>query len=216
MESAPDSKHLPEEDRARADGYALISRLFYAPADADLLQQLAGEPQAPGEEAGLELQGLAPEAQQNGYAIAFRTLQDACRKADAAALRQEYDDLFVGAGKALVSPYTAGYAAPHAPDRHLLALREQLLTWGLARRDSSFELEDHVSAVCDVMRWLIERERPVEEQLAFFDAFVATGVGGLCTAINERSKTSFYRAVAGLARALIAIEKEAFDLHTAE
>ena len=33
---------LPPEEQARANFYALLSRLFYAPPDAALLQRLAG------------------------------------------------------------------------------------------------------------------------------------------------------------------------------
>ena len=217
MQSSAEEAGLSEEDRARAQCYALVSRLFYAPPDARLLQELAGEPDAhPQEEPELTLETSESDATSNDYASAFRHLQEACRAADPQALRQEYDDLFAGAGRALVTPYTSGYAAPHAPERHLLALREHLVACGLARRDSVFELEDHVSAVCDVMRWLIERERPLDEQVGFFNAFVYTGVGAFCDAIEARAATAFYRAVASLARAYIEIEKAAFDLHGPE
>ena len=215
-EEKPD---LSDEDRARGDCYALISRLFYAPADGELLQQLGTEPgiELEAEDAdGLKIVGWEPEVKETPYLRAFRVLQEASRQAQPDVLRQEYDDLFAGAGKALVTPYTSGYAVPHAPDRHLLELREHLVAWGLARRDQVFEIEDHVSAVCDVMRWLIERERPVEEQLAFFNDFVYTGVGTFCDAIDARASTPFYKAVAGVARTFLAIEKEAFDLHAAE
>ena len=47
--------------------------------------------------------------------------------------------------------------------------------WGLVRREAVYEVEDHVSAVCDVMRWLIEHDRPLEVQQGFFDEFVFTG-----------------------------------------
>ncbi|HEV7803635.1 MAG TPA: molecular chaperone TorD family protein, partial [Burkholderiales bacterium] len=154
-----DKPELPEEDGARADCYALISRLFYAPSDVEFLKRLAGVPLFAEDASGLQLQGDDEVPQTGAYASALRDLQSACRAIDAQALRQEYDDLFVGAGKALVTPYTSGYAVPQAPDRHLLALRDHLVAWGLARRDAVFEIEDHVSAVCDVMRWLIERER---------------------------------------------------------
>jgi TorA maturation chaperone TorD len=213
MTTGSDELPLAEEDSARADCYALISRLFYAPADAALLQQLGTQAEPvlePSDE--LQLVGLDPDIQASPYSTALDALQQACREADPAALRQEYDDLFAGAGKALVTPYTSGYAVPHAPDRHLLALREHLVAWGLVRRDAVFEIEDHVSAVCDVMRWLIQRERPMQEQLAFFNEFVYTGVGTFCDAIDARATTAFYKAVAGLARSFLAVEKEAFDL----
>jgi TorA maturation chaperone TorD len=207
---------LSEEDKARADCYALVSRLFYAPVDAELLQLLAATPRLELEDGdNLQLVGWEIEADETPYTKAMKVLKDASDSADADALHQEYNDLFTGAGKALVTPYTSGYAVPHAPDRHLVALREHLVAWGLARHDSVFEIEDHVSAVCDVMRWLIERERPLEEQQAFFHDFVYTGVGTFCDAIDARATTAFYKAVAGVARAFLAVEKEAFDLHAA-
>jgi TorA maturation chaperone TorD len=216
QESTAD-RALSEEDRARAQCYALVSRLFYAPPDAQLLQELAGEAErGPQEEPAPTLETLETDATSNAYATAFRRLQGACRTADPDALRQEYDDLFGGAGRAVVSPYTSGYAAPHAPERHLLALREHLMTCGLGRRHSVFELEDHVSAVCDVMRWLIERERPLDEQVGFFNEFVYRGVGDFCDAIRVRATTDFYRAVASMTRAYIEIEKAAFDMQGPE
>ncbi len=212
MNDRIDKPELCEEDRARADCYALISRLFYAPSDVELLKRLAGVPQIAEDASGLQIQADDPPPQSGAYARALRDLQAACQGIDARALRQEYDDLFVGAGKAPVTPYTSGYAVPQAPDRHLLALREHLVAWGLARHDSVFEIEDHVSAVCDVMRWLIERGRPLDEQQVFFDDFVYTGLGTFCNAIEARATTSFYRAVAALARAFLTVEREAFDM----
>jgi TorA maturation chaperone TorD len=207
---------LSEEDKARADCYALVSRLFYAPVDAELLSVLGGKPKlelSSGEE--LELVGWEIETDETPYTRAMKVLKEACAEADASELRQEYDDLFTGAGKALVTPYTSGYAVPHAPDRYLVALREHLIAWGLVRHDAVFEIEDHVSAVCDVMRWLIERERPIDEQHAFFEDFVYMGVGTFCDAIEARARTPFYKAVAGVARTFLTIEKEAFDMHAA-
>jgi TorA maturation chaperone TorD len=213
----PDKPLISEEDKARAECYALVSRLFYAPVDAELLRELAGEPQLEVQDAnGLQIVGWEIEPDETPYTRAIKVLKDASGASDPEALRQEYDDLFAGAGKALVTPYTSGYAVPHAPDRHLVALREHLVAWGLVRRDSVFEIEDHVSAVCDVMRWLIERERPLVEQRAFFDDFVYSGVGTFCDAIDARATTPFYKAVAGVARTFLAIEREAFELHAAE
>ena len=223
--SAPASQpavEISEEDRARADCYALISRLFYGPPDVDLLKALAGEPEAaPAGLAlepagGLELERIEEDVTPAGYAGAYAALREICAGADLRSVHEEYDELFISAGKALITPYTSGYAYPNAPDRHLVALREQLVGWGLARRDSVFEVEDHVSAICDVMRWLIEHDRPLAVQRAFFDEFVYAGVGTFCDAINANPGTSFYRAVAGLARAFLGVEREAFDMDVEE
>jgi TorA maturation chaperone TorD len=217
--AAHDDTHLqlPEEERSRADCYALISCLFYAAPDAGLLASIAG---SAGRAMQLNTAAAPPTMPVNvtasAYARAFSALRKIARVVvDAGSLRQEYDDLFVGAGKALITPYTAGYALPHAPDRHLLELREWLARRGLGRRDGVFELEDHISAICDVMRWLIEQDRAVEEQREFFDRFVRVGAVAFCTSIQALSNESCYGAVASLAQAFLAVEKEAFDLHAA-
>jgi TorA maturation chaperone TorD len=213
-----ESRELQEEDRARADCYALISRLFYAAADEALLRQLASAAPLPDPESAAlpqETEG-GEDSDATAYADAFRALQHAAREANADAVRQEYDDFFVGAGKALVTPYTSGYVQPHSPDRHLLALRELIAKWGLSRREAVFEVEDHVSALCDVMRWLIERDRPLEEQESFFTDFVYTGLMAFCNAIDANPNACFYRVVARLARAFLTIEKQGFELQGAE
>ena len=194
---------LEPEEAARAHWYALLSRLFYAPPDRKLLVQLAS-----GLEDGAEVEAGA-------FIDALRGLQLACRDADPDALRDEYDALFVGVGKAPVTPYTSAYAAAHAPDRHLVALRARFMEWGLTRRDQVFEAEDHVAALFDAMRWLVEHARPLEEQRHFFVEYVAPAVPGFCDAITRIAGADFYRKVGTFARAYVALEQDAFDMHTA-
>jgi TorA maturation chaperone TorD len=151
-----------------------------------------------------------------GYGDAFLALQRAAHSADLPSFREAYDELFIGAGAARVTPYTSGYALPAAPDRHLVALREQLAAWGLVRHDFVFEVEDHVSGICDAMRWLIESGHSLEEQRTFFDGYVHPGIDPMCEAVTVNTDTPFYRAAAALTRAFLAIERESFELHAAE
>ena len=202
MSDGPDSHPLGAEDQARAQWYALISRLFHAAPDEALLRGLAAAPD------GTEEGGDGP------FLDAWRGLQATCLGADPQAVRAEFDDLFVGVGKAPVTPYTSAYAAAHAPDRHLLELRTRLNTWGLGRRESVFETEDHISAVCDAMRWLIEEGEPLSDQREFFMAFVDPALPPFCSAIKKSVLADFYRSAASLAHAFHGVEKEAFDMHS--
>ena len=199
--AAPEALDPGEE--ARSLWYALISRLFYAPPDSELLMGLSA--------------GLADGADEGESAFlkTWRALQLACRGAEPQALREEFEGLFVGVGKAPVTPYTSSYAASHAPDRHLLELKERLGGWGLGRRERVFEAEDHVSALCDAMRWLIAQGRPLEEQREFFNRFVASGVPLFCDAIKRSPTANFYRTVGEFTSAFVAVENDAFDMHTA-
>src|SRR5688572_13765185 len=98
MSEAAHAPTLGAEDEARAQWYALISRLFSAPPDAALLRGLAAAPD------GSEEGGETP------FLDAWRTLRAACADADPETVRAEFDDLFVGVGKAPVTPYTSAYA----------------------------------------------------------------------------------------------------------
>lgn len=199
------AESLQPEEQARAVWYAVLSRLFYAAPDRAFVEALGGAAETD-DDAGADGQG-APLAR------AWRGLQRACREADPDTVREEFETLFVGVGKAPVTPYTSGYVAPQAPDRHLLALRERLDALGLARREQVFETEDHVSAVCDALRWMIEHGAALDEQRLYFDTFVEPGVGAFCAAITRSPLAVFYRDAAAFAAAFIAVERDAFDMH---
>lgn len=189
---------LEAEDRARANFYGLISRLFYAPADPNLLAEICRSGEA-GESSG-------------GLHAAWRGLQEACRSAYPVIVRQEYDNLFVGVGRAAVTPYLSGYAEASGPDRYLVRLRELLAAWSLGRREGVFEVEDHLSGVSDVMRWLIQEQRPLEQQREFFDSFVYRGAIPFCAAVQKTPSASFYRPVAAFAASFFELEKRAFEM----
>jgi TorA maturation chaperone TorD len=199
--SEPAPHRAPDgEDVARANLYGLISRLFYAPPDPNLLAEISGS--QGGEEAG----------DSGGLVAAWRRLQEACRGAYPAVVRQEYDSLFVGTGKSEVTPYLAAYAEATAPDRFLVRLREQLDAWGLARRQEAGEFEDHISGISDVMRWLIENQRPLAEQQRFFEDFAYHGATAFCAAVQKSTSANFYKPVAALASSFFEIERTAFEM----
>ena len=193
---------IEPEEQARALWYAIVSRLFYAPPDRELLD-------------GLAAVGPDETAEDTPFVAAWRDLQRACAGLDPEAGREEFESLFVSVGKAPVTPYTSAYAAPNAPDRHLLALRDTLSGWGLARRERVFESEDHVSALCDTMRWLIEQRASVEDQRAFFLGFVDVGLSAFCDATIRSPLAAFYAKAAAFTQAFFAVEKDGFDMYTA-
>lgn len=204
--AATESAVIAPEDSARAGFYALIGRLFYAPPDADLIRQMAASTNAGGEDAS-EQGGST-----SGLAQAWLAMQAACAKSNPELAGQEHETLFIGIGRAQVTPYTSGYAAPISPDRHLVQLRQQLGEWGLARQDTVFDSEDHVSGLCDVMRYLIEQNQSVDMQKQFFEAYVQTGAVPFCDTVIRTASAVFYRQVAVLAKAFFEVEKAAFDM----
>ncbi|MEO7725854.1 MAG: molecular chaperone TorD family protein, partial [Burkholderiales bacterium] len=99
----------------------------------------------------------------------------------------------------------------------LAALRDTLIEMGFARRGDRHESEDHVSALCDVMRFLItgDAETPPAAlglQREFFRRHIAPWHALLTGAITGATQTSFYKHVAHVLREYFAIESAAFEM----
>jgi TorA maturation chaperone TorD len=186
------------EDEARANLYGLIARLFHAAPDSQLISQLLGAPRIEGE---------------GELGASWREMIEACRTAFPAALESEHTELFVGTGKSLVTPYLSYYVRRHSNDNPLVDLRALLGRWGIARREGVAEYEDHISGVCETMRFVIAvQQRNPEEQQVFFERFVYPGAAAFCDALSALNQARFYRLVARFARAFFEIEKSAFEI----
>ncbi len=194
------------EDQARADLYGLLARLFYAPPDANLISELRLASPPPDDGEPLTAEGKALKA-------AWAELVEACGSAFPARLEEEHLQLFVGVGKSEVTPYLSAYLVRSESDSPLARLRGQLADWGLARREEAVEPEDHVSALCETMRWLIVgRKATLQAQRQFFLEYLYTGGSRLCTAVSACDNAKFYRHPAKLLQALLDVEHKAFDI----
>jgi TorA maturation chaperone TorD len=194
------------EDQARADLYGLLARLFYAPPDANLISELRLAVPPPDDGEPLTAEGDALRA-------AWAGLAEACISAFPARLEEEHLQLFVGVGKAEVTPYLSAYLVRAESDNPLARLRGQLAEWGLARREDAVEPEDHVSALCETMRWLIVgRKSTLEVQRRFFEDYLVTGASRFCSAVSACDNAKFYRHPANLLQALLDVEHKAFAI----
>jgi TorA maturation chaperone TorD len=196
MQSAPT---LAPEEAARANFYGVIARLFQAPPDAALLQTLA---------AAGDLQ-----AQEGGIAAAWRDLAQAAASADAEQVQEEYDAAFIGVGKADITLYTSAYSVRFSNETPLVELRRDLAQLHLGRRSEATEPEDHVAALCEVMRYLIAAQKSgLEDQKRFFERWIWPTAQSLCSAIEKSAQIRFYRPVARFAFAFFELEHSAFEM----
>jgi TorA maturation chaperone TorD len=186
---------IAPEEAARANFYALLARLFYAPPDAALLQAIAGQ----------TIEG--------DLADSWQALAQAAAAADAEAVREEYETAFIGTGKAPVTLYTSAYTIRYSSEVPLAELRGELAALGLARRAEVREPEDHIAALCDTMRHLIaEQKIDLDQQRRFFSRWIAPLVEPLCSAIEGSDKTAFYKPVARFAKSFFLLEQSAFEM----
>lgn len=193
---------LTEEDRGRADLYALLARLFYAGPDRALLDSLVGHEDLFG-------------ADDVPLGRAWRALARAARDADPQTLTLEYDSLFVGVGKAQVTPYCSHYLTPTGRERIVVALRDELRQLGLARAGGSHEPEDHVAVLCEVMRHLVSLgadDHAIGGQKRFFMRYISAAYIQLTDEILNAAATQFYKDVARVMRVFFDIESQSFEM----
>lgn len=188
------------EEAARADLYRLLATLFYAPPAPELLGLIAA----------------AKEESDSPLQQAWAQLAAVCRQADPEQVRDEYEALFIGTGKPELMLYGSYYLSGFLMEKPLAALRTDLAALGLQRGDSMPESEDHVAALCEVMRYLIAADDAMQSNIAtqkqFFAAHLQPWVVTMCEQIMQHPQATFYPAVANLAKTFFDVEMQAFDM----
>ncbi|HEX7650697.1 MAG TPA: molecular chaperone TorD family protein [Noviherbaspirillum sp.] len=188
------------EETARADLYGLLAGLFYGPPSQELLNAIADAPSEGG--------GVLRDA--------WNALAQACSKADANALRDEYESLFIGVGKPELMLYGSYYLSGFLMEKPLAALRSDLAALGLERPAEVPESEDHIAMLFEVMRYLIASDDAaianIAAQKTFFGTHIQPWAAQMCEAIEAHPRAGFYRPVAVLAKHFLEVEMQAFDM----
>jgi TorA maturation chaperone TorD len=195
---------LEPEDRARANFYGVLAALYADAPNARLLRALG------------EAEPL-PDAASGTLPLAWNRLLEACRVMDPDAAQQEYWDLFVGTGKSEIDLHASHWIPRHLMEKPLVTLRAELARLGLSRKPDSAIFEDHLSALCETMRLLVEgdgerRPAALSDQRAFFERYIATWVPDLCTALKQTPLANLYRPVGEFTELFVAIERDSLAI----
>jgi TorA maturation chaperone TorD len=188
---------LPEEDRWRAEAYALLARLLAAPPDRALLDRLAAIPGEP-----------APD--DPPLARAWKKLAESARRAEPDGVAGEYQAVFIGPTRGEVMPYGSFYLTGFLMEKPLAALRTELADLGIARRDSVPEPEDHAAAVCEAMSLLIGSGDA--RQTGFFRRHLSPWLGRFFEDLRAAESARFYRAVGEIGAAFFEVEQHYLDM----
>ena len=196
---------LPE-DLARADLYGLIARLFHEAPDQELLDQIVSSiPE--GQEAQSETAPLAR---------VWQNLVEMAKANPAKAWQDEFDQNFISVGRPIIILNGSFYMAGYLNERPLVEIRRALDAFGLESAEEISETEDHISALCEVMRYLIAGDdveiSNLTNQRVFFNDHIRPWHDDLFDAIDAVSEMRLYHSVASLAREFLAIEGQGFDM----
>lgn len=205
--NAPVGTLLDDADLARADAYALLAHLLFAPPQAAVLESLRQMQRADaGDAMGQAWNGLCAAAGDEAAAAA-------------AAIAEEYAALFISMGKPEVSLYGSWYLTGFLMEKPLALLRDDLRQLGLTRREGQSDPEDHIAGELEVMRHLIMRGAgDAAWQRIFFQQHLQPWYGDFCAALvaAEVEGGGFYRAVARFMQAFLDMERDHFRLQAAD
>jgi len=196
---------LPE-DLARADLYGLIARLFHEAPDQELLDQIVSS--IP--------EGQETQAEDAPLAKVWQNLVEIAKTHPAKDWQDEFDRNFISVGRPNIILNGSFYMAGYLNERPLVEIRRALDAFGLESAEEISETEDHISAVCEVMRYLIAGDDVEVSNLAnervFFNDHIRPWYGDLCDAIDDVPGMSLYQSVAALTREFLDIECQSFDM----
>ena len=194
---------LPE-DLARADLYGLIARLFHLPPDQELLNQIS---------ATANQQDVSDEAP---LARAWMDVVEVAKNNPAKAWQDEFDQNFISVGKPNVVLNGSYYMAGHLNEKPLVNIRKALEGFGLEAAEEITETEDHISALCEVMRYLIAGDdveiSNLTNQRVFFNEHIRPWYDDFCDVIEGIPEMRLYHPIAALTREFLAIEAQGFDM----
>ncbi|MDX1669346.1 MAG: molecular chaperone TorD family protein, partial [Limnobacter sp.] len=176
------------EDWARADFYALLSKLYSGRIDEQFIKSFKQL-----DKSSIDI--TSP------LGFEFMELIRAIEQTEPKAIIQEFDDLFIGVGRPDVMLFGSYYLAGFLNEKPLVALRDDLRRIGLEADKTLTETEDHMAFLCEVMRFLILEENPplpFDEQVRFFTQHVAPWYARLCDAIEANPKANFFKTVGRL------------------
>ncbi len=197
--------YVSAEDHGRANFYALVSRLLAAAPDHALLSLIASSPP------------LTAEDDDARLPLTWSKLIAASTAMDADAAYEEYEQLFIGIGRAPINLHASHHLTGFMMEQPLSDVRSALATLGFARIETQTIVEDHLASLCEVMRLLIVgaygiEPAPLATQRKFFDDHIAPWFEICCGAIVKSSLANYYAVVAQFISSFLQVEREAFAI----
>lgn len=196
---------LPE-DLARADLYGLIARLFHEAPDQELLDQIVSS--IP--------EGQETQAKDAPLAKVWQNLVEMAKANPAKVWQDEFDQNFISVGRPNIILNGSFYMAGYLNERPLVEIRRALAAFGLESAEEISETEDHISALCEVMRYLIAGDdvevSNLTNERVFFNDHIRPWYEDLCAAIEDIPEMRLYHSVASLTREFLDIESQSFDM----
>jgi TorA maturation chaperone TorD len=187
-----------QEQQYRAAAYSVIAALLRSVPDEQTLQQIAAF-----EQVGID---------EDEMLLAMSSLGLAAQVVDHEAIKDEYQNLFIGIGRGELMPYGSWYLTGYLMEQPLSALRDDLAELGFERDEGVKEPEDHIASLCEVMSMLISDGADLDTQIRFFEKHLGSWCEKFFGDLETAESASFYRSVGRFGSAFISIDKQYLNM----
>ncbi len=199
MTVAQAHSEIAEEDRLRADLYNYLGLMLSGPPDELLLAQTAG---------------LTGDASPLGCAIAgLARVAKVTRPKPAST---EYHALFIGLGRGELLPYASYYMTGFLNEKPLANLRADMAALGITRAENTFEPEDNIASLMEMMGGMIVGRfgdvAPLARQKEFFSKHIGPWAGHFFSDLQGAKTSVLYASLGAVGSEFLAIEQEAFRM----
>jgi TorA maturation chaperone TorD len=190
---------IVEEDRLRAQWYALLAQFLSAPPDA----------------ATLELaRALTGDDSDLGRGVT--ALAAAAKGASVAGLEEEYFNLFIGIGQGELLPFGSYYLTGFLNEKPLAVLRQDMDELGIGRAEGVKEPEDQIASLCEMMAGMITGVfgEPVglDRQREFFGKHIGCWAPRFFQDLQAAGSAAFYMPVGLIGSVFMTVESQAFEM----
>ncbi|MCF6273531.1 MAG: molecular chaperone TorD family protein [Rhodobacteraceae bacterium] len=200
MTASAQKIEIPEEDRLRADMYNFLGLLLARPPGKELLKKAAA---------------LSGDDSSLGEAI--NAMARVARATTATGVESEYTALFIGLGRGELLPYTSFYLTGFLNEKPLAMLRKDMLAARITRAPNTFEPEDNIASLLEMMGGMITGRfgevASLEQQASFFNKHIGSWAGHFFADLEAAKSSVFYAPVGSAGKAFMEIEREAFRMN---
>ncbi len=190
---------IVEEDRLRAQWYALLAQFLSAPPDAATLK-LA--------------RALTGDTSDLGRGVA--ALAAAAKSVTVVGLEEEYFNLFTGIGQGELLPFGSYYLTGFLNEKPLAVLRQDMDELGIGRVEEVKEPEDHIASLCEMMAGMITGAfgDPVglDRQRKFFDKHIGCWAPRFFEDLQAAETAAFYMPIGLIGSVFMTVESQAFEM----
>lgn len=188
-----------EEDRLRANLYNYLGVMLAGPPDEMLLEQTAA---------------LTGDASPLGQAI--EGLARVAKVTKPKAASREYNALFIGLGRGELLPYASYYMTGFLNEKPLANLRADMAALGITRAQNTFEPEDNIASLMEMMGGMIVgrfgNATPLQRQKDFYNTHIGPWATYFFADLQGAKGSVFYASIGAVGSEFLSIEQEAFRM----